>query len=137
MKHKNGCIEVAIIMNTQIESLVAAFAKANKQSKAKLMSLIEQCVEAHVSTMPKQAVCSNAGRKASADTIKLRDIIRSLKPSLQGDFTAKTLAMKLGVNHNDVNNTLNFLATRENMFIRCGTQDKIGRGRKSVMWRAL
>ena len=117
-----------------IESIVSEFAKANKASKAKLMSLVEQCIDVHIQSVPK---ASNAcvGRKASSETLELRDKIRNMAPELsKSQFTIKQIAQMLKAEHVAVGNTVNKLA-QEGMFVKKGyVKEGSGKGRPSVVW---
>ena len=119
-------------LNNAALELIAAFSKANKVSKAKVIDLAEQLV----STMPVQEIRTNpnAGRKASATVLTLRKMMEEQKDMVV-NMTAKEVASKFGVEPIEANNTLRFLE-KTGLFVRTGLKDKEAgvRGKREVLW---
>ena len=113
--------------------LVAAFSKANKVSKAKVTELAEQLV-ATVEVQQVVRDTRNAGRKASATVLTLRNMMAENKEEIV-NMTAKEVAVKFGVETVEANNTLRFLE-KTGMFARVGLKDKEAgvRGKREVLW---
>lgn len=122
-------------MNIQIETLISAFAKSHKQSKAKLMLLVEECLNTILQPVQPK---SCAGRKASDSIVQLRQAIRDMSSNIKGQtFTVKHLATTLNASHIDVSNTINYLATNEKLFVRQGKKAAYGKGRPEILWGVL
>lgn len=126
-------------MNEAIVSLITAYAKQNKQSKAKLVSLVEECFK-HVEK-PVKASSSDGkrGRQASESIVELRNKIREMKPQLaQSAFTIAQIASMLKAQHVEVGNTINYLAKNEGLFVKTG-YEKVGggKGRPSAKWEVV
>ena len=113
--------------------LIAAFSKANKVSKAKVTELAEQLV-ATVEVQQVVRDTRNAGRKASATVMALRNMMAENKEEIV-NMTAKEVAVKFGVEPIEANNTLRFLE-KTGMFARVGLKDKEPgvRGKREVLW---
>lgn len=114
--------------------LAKEFAKANKIGLAK--------VQAFIDSLPAQPRSNpNAGRKASLETVKLRnDLTNWLEENKGVEFTVKQLAEKLKAEPIHINNALGWVA--ENTQIKV---DKVGqaekpqgqRGRAATVYQAL
>jgi len=113
--------------------IIAAFSKANKVSKAKITELAEQLV-ATVEVQQVVRDTRNAGRKASATVLTLRNMMAENKEEIV-NMTAKEVAVKFGVEPIEANNTLRFLE-KTGMFARVGLKDKEAgvRGKREVLW---
>jgi hypothetical protein len=95
--------------------IIAAFSKANKVSKAKITELAEQLV-ATVEVQQVVRDTRNAGRKASATVLTLRNMMAENKEEIV-NMTAKEVAVKFGVEPIEANNTLRFLE-KTGLFVR-------------------
>lgn len=132
-------------MNANIETIVSVFAKSNKTSKEKLMGLIAECeaiiqAEALATQKPKKENVGVRGRVASFETLELRQAIRDKANELKEGFTIKELIVmmdKTEEDHLSLNNAINYLATNENMFVKAGLAESVGKGRKSIIWRGV
>ncbi len=113
--------------------IIAAFSKANKVSKVKITELAEQLV-ATVEVQQVVRDTRNAGRKASATVLTLRNMMAENKEEIV-NMTAKEVAVKFGVEPIEANNTLRFLE-KTGMFARVGLKDKEPgvRGKREVLW---
>ena len=113
--------------------IIAAFSKANKVSKVKITELAEQLV-ATVEVQQVVRDTRNAGRKASATVLTLRNMMAENKEEIV-NMTAKEVAVKFGVETVEANNTLRFLE-KTGMFVRTGLKDKEAgvRGKREVLW---
>ena len=113
--------------------IIAAFSKANKVSKVKITELAEQLV-ATVEVQQVVRDTRNAGRKASATVLTLRNMMAENKEEIV-NMTAKEVAVKFGVETVEANNTLRFLE-KTGMFARVGLKDKEAgvRGKREVLW---
>ncbi|MNY35440.1 hypothetical protein D3C86_1698450 [compost metagenome] len=120
-------------MNNQILEVVAQFAKQNKIGKAKLEAFVSEVLEMH-----KPAVINSAGRKATEETLRVREVVKGYSKQLQGKiFTSKELADKIKADVVTVNNTIRYLKDKENMFSVYGKKEKARgeRGRQAVLWQ--
>jgi len=121
-------------LNVNVTAKIAEFAKANKVSRAKIEALaVELLKEAG------GKVVTGAGRKASEETLKLRERVLNVKAELGVEsFTAVELAAVYGVNVVEVHNALNY-------FVKLGKFAKLGlaekeegkRGRRQVIWGVI
>ena len=116
--------------------IIAAFSKANKVSKVKITELAEQLV-ATVEVQQVVRDTRNAGRKASATVLTLRNMMAENKEEII-NMTAKEVAAKFGVDTIEANNTLRFLE-KTGMFARVGLKDKEPgvRGKREVLWASV
>lgn len=116
--------------------IIAAFSKANKVSKVKITELAEQLV-ATVEVQQVVRDTRNAGRKASATVLTLRNMMAENKEEIV-NMTAKEVAVKFGVEPIEANNTLRFLE-KTGMFARVGLKDKEPgvRGKREVLWASV
>ena len=111
-------------MNMTIENLVTSFAKQNKVSKAKLMSLVAEM----------QQVKNPTGRPVGNKAQIVRDTIRSMKTS--EPFTSVDIAKKTGYDIVSVNNSLRYLMQVEKVIIQAGKQERTGaRGKRPILWK--
>lgn len=132
-------------MNASIETIISVFAKSNKTSKEKLMGLIAECeaiiqAEALATQKPNKENVGVRGRVASVETLELRQAIREKANELKEGFTIKELIVKLDKTEEDhlsLNNAVNYLATNENMFVKAGLAESVGKGRRQVIWKAV
>lgn len=121
-------------MNTQIETIVTEYAKANKINKAKLLAFAEQIAD--IAGQSKKQSSGKRGRVASENTSALREALREAIKATSEAFTVKDLQAKIGGSYVDVSNGLRFLAEKEKLAKVIGKVDKEPgvRGKKPLLW---
>lgn len=116
------------------EELAKEFAKANKIGFAK--------VKAFIDSLPAQPRSNpNAGRKASLETVKLRnDLFKWLEENKGVEFTVKQLAEKLKAEPIHINNALGWVTENTSVkLVKTGQAEKAKgqRGRAATVYQAL
>lgn len=108
---------------TQIET----FAKSVKVNKAKLLEFCQ-------TLLADNKTAGKTGRKASADTLQLRETIRNMRGDLPQQFTVSDVVAKTGAHPVYVNNALSYLRQNGVKLEQCG---KLGgkRGKPQTIWR--
>ena len=122
-------------MNTQIESTVTEYAKANKINKAKLLAFAEQIVYL-AGVKQKKESSGKRGKPVSQETIALREALRDAIKSTTEAFTVKDMQSKIGGEYVNVSNALRFLAEKEKLVAVIGkvaTAPGV-RGKKPLLW---
>lgn len=121
-------------MNANVIALIASFAKANKIGKAKVEAFVSELVE-----MLPQASGNKVGRKASVETVELRNSVMAALDELKDKaFTVKEVAEKLQAQPIHIHNALKFL--KENNKISLDVVGKAEvesgkRGKKPVLYK--
>jgi len=121
-------------MNANVIALIASFAKANKIGKAKVEAFVSELVE-----MMPQASSNKVGRKASVETVELRNSVMTALDELKDEaFTVKEVAEKLQAEPIHIHNALKFL--KENNKISLDVVGKAEvesgkRGKKPVLYK--
>lgn len=112
-----------------IEALISQYAKEAKCSKAKLQAF----AEAVIALQPKS--CSNAGRKASDESIRLRNALKATCQEMKGkQFTVKELAQKLNAEPVYINNNLSYLVKHRELSAKVVGKLKGNRGKPQSVW---
>lgn len=115
-----------------IEALIAQYAKETKCSKAKLQAF----AEAVVALQPK--TCSNVGRKASEESIRLRNALKTTCQEMKGkQFTIKELAQKLNAEPVYINNNLSYLVKHGELSAKVVGKLKGTRGKPMSIWEVM
>lgn len=121
-------------MNANVIALIASFAKTNKIGKAKVEAFVSELVEA----IP-QASGNKVGRKASVETVELRNSVMAALDELKDKaFTVKEVAEKLKAEPVHIHNALKF--SKENNKISLDVVGKAQvesgkRGKKPVLYK--
>lgn len=134
---------VAQLANENIQEVLAAFAKANKVGKAKVMAFVEELVsQIEVPTVERvieRVITTNgkpAGKPVSQESMKAREEIQKMaEEGNEEPFTVKELALKLEVEPVTCSNNLKYLEKLGVVKV-VGKKPKAAgeRGRAETLW---
>ena len=111
--------------NIGINEQIKNFAKANKVSSSKLQEFITSLIQAN---------SSKVGRKASEETLKVREAFATEYKGFSRGFTSKDVSSKYGIPLAEANNLLNFYAKQGKVKV-CGKMKIEGqRGKPCNQW---
>jgi len=111
--------------NISINEQIKNFAKANKVSAGKLQEFITSLIQANT---------VKVGRKASDETLKVREAFATEYKGFSKGFTSKDVSSKYGIPLAEANNLLNYYAKQGKVKV-CGKMKVEGqRGKPCNTW---
>lgn len=124
-------------MNAINSTLIAQYAKEMKVSKAKL----EAFAQAVIDSQPKKVSNGCQGKKASSETLALRESILNMVQNMKGcKFTMKELSSKVKASPVNTTVAVNFLVKQGKITIKqAGKLDKMAGevGKKATVWEVV
>ena len=119
-----------VINTTEVQAIIASFAKANKIGKAKIEALLSDAF----SHIPQRK--ESTGKPVSEESIAIRAALKKLPKGKT--FIVADIAKKLNVHPAMVNNNINFLVKTESLFSVSGKQKIDGkRGKPATVWQVM